>query len=107
MNGEETGEWIEKVESQRRRRWEILRELRIPRSTYYQWRKAYEEEGLAGLERGRSGGRIWNRLLTGEVERVSAVARLHPDLSPRLLVVKITDEEDFAISESTVYRILK
>jgi len=36
-----------------------------------------------------------------------AVARLHPELSPRLLAVKITDEEDFAIAESTVYRILK
>jgi putative transposase len=107
MNGAGKGELIEKVEGQRRRRSEILRELQIPRSTYYHWRKAYEEEGLAGLERGRSGGRIWNRLLAGEVERVSAVARLHPELSLRLLAVKITDEEDFAVSESTVYRILK
>jgi putative transposase len=107
MNGEGKGELIEKVESQRRRRSEVLRELQIPRSTYYHWRKAYEEEGLAGLERGRSGGRIWNRLLAEEGERVSAVARLHPELSPRLLAVKITDEEDFAVSESTVYRILK
>lgn len=41
------------------------------------------------------------------MERVLAVARLHPELSPRLLAVKITDEEDFGISESTVYRILK
>jgi transposase len=83
MNGAGKGELIEKVEGQRRRRSEILRELQIPRSTYYHWRKAYEEEGLAGLERGRSGGRIWNRLLAGEVERVSAVARLHPELSLR------------------------
>lgn len=35
------------------------------------------------------------------------IARLHPELSPRLLSVKITDEEDFSISESTIYRILK
>jgi hypothetical protein len=32
---------------------------------------------------------------------------LHPDLSCRLLAVKITDEEAFAVSEATVYRFLK
>ena len=107
MDGVRKGDLIEKVESQRGHRSDTLQELQIPRSTYYQWRKAYEEEGIVGLEKGRSGGRIWNRLLGAEVERVLAVARLHPELSPRLLAVKITDEEDFAISESTVYRILK
>ena len=45
--------------------------------------------------------------MADEVERVLEVARLHSELSPRLLAVKITDEEDFSISESTVYRILK
>ena len=107
MNGVMKGDLIEKVESQRGRRSDILQELQIPRSTYYQWRKAYEEEGIGGLEKVRSGGRIWNRLMAVEGERVLAVARLHPELSPRLLAVKITDEEDFSISESTVYRILK
>jgi transposase InsO family protein len=42
-----------------------------------------------------------------EVEGVLKVARLHPELSPRLLAIKIRDEEDFSISESRVYRILK
>ena len=107
MNGGMKGDLIEKVESQRGRRSEILETLQIPRSTYYQWRKAYEEEGIAGLQKVRSGGRIWNRLMAAEVERVLAVARLHPELSPRLLAVKITDEEDFSVSESTVYRILR
>ena len=41
------------------------------------------------------------------MQKVLEIARLHPELSPRLLAVKITDEEDFSISESTVYRILK
>jgi putative transposase len=107
MNGERKGDLIEKVESQGGRRSEILRALQIPRSTYYQWRKVYKEEGLTALEKVRSGGRIWNRLLAVERERVLQVARLHPELSSRLLAVEITDEEDFAISESTVYRILK
>ncbi len=107
MTGVMKGDLVEKVESQRGHRSDILRGLQIPRSTYYQWRKAYEKEGAAGLERVRSGGRIWNRLMADEVERVLEVARLHSELSPRLLAVKITDEEDFSISESTVYRILK
>jgi len=107
MNGVMKGDLVEKVESQRGSRSDILQELQIPRSTYYHWRKTYEEEGIAGLQKVRSGGRIWNRLMAAEVERVLKVARLHPELSPRLLAVKITDEEDFSISESTVYRILK
>ncbi len=107
MTGVMKGDLIEKVESQRGHRSDILQGLQIPRSTYYQWRKAYEEEGIAGLAKVRSGGRIWNRLMAIEVGRVLKIARLHPELSPRLLAVKITDEEDFSISESTVYRILK
>jgi hypothetical protein len=40
MNGVMKGDLIEKVESQRGRRSDILQELQIPRSTYYHWRKA-------------------------------------------------------------------
>jgi len=107
MNGQMKGDLIEKVELQGRRRLKILQELNIPRSTYYKWRKAYEEGGIAGLKKVGSERRIWNRLSAGEVQKVLEIARLHPELSPRLLAVKITDEEDFSISESTVYRILK
>jgi transposase-like protein len=42
MAGQMKGDLIEKVESQRGRRSEILQELKIPRSTYYKWRKAYK-----------------------------------------------------------------
>ena len=45
--------------------------------------------------------------MAAEVERVLKVGRLHPVLLPRLLAVKITDAEDFSVSESSVYRILK
>jgi transposase InsO family protein len=31
----------------------------------------------------------------------------NPEISSRLLAIKITDEEDFSVSESTVYRLLK
>jgi putative transposase len=99
---------IQKVEGQRGCRSNMLEELEISRSTYYKWRKAFEEYGLGGLTKIKpSARRIWNRLTAGETEKVLEIARLHPELSPRLLAVKITDEESFSISESTVYRILR
>jgi len=99
---------IWKVEAQRGRRSQMLNELRIPRSTYYKWLKGYRGDGLDGLTKRKPlVRRIWNRLMVGERERVLEIARLHPELSSRLLAVKMTDEEAFSVSESTVYRMLK
>jgi putative transposase len=106
MEGREDLIW--RVEGQRGRRSKMLELLRIPRSTYYKWRKGYRGDGLEGLRKRKpSTRRIWNRLMVGEKERVMEIARLHPELSSRLLAVKITDEEVFSVSESTVYRILR
>ena len=86
----------------------ILDDLEIPRSTYYKWRKEFDDNGLPGLARIKPlAKRVWNRLTKPEINRVLEVARLHPELSSRFLSVKITDEGTFSISESTVYRILK
>jgi len=99
---------IKKVELKEGHRAAVLDNLGIPRSTYYKWRRAFDEDGLPGLAGTKPiARRIWNRLAEAEVKRILEVARLHPELSPRLLAVKITDEEDFSVSESTVYRILK
>jgi putative transposase len=82
--------------------------LGISRSTYYQWRKQYRENGIKGLEKVKPiANRIWNRLSDHERLTVLRVARDHPELSARLISVKITDEQDFHVSESTVFRILK
>jgi len=99
---------IRKVERQQGRRAQLLAEFKIPSSTYYKWRKAYDEGGVTGLAKTKPGPkRSWNRLTASEENKVLEVAVLHPELSPRLLAIKITDQEDFSISESTVYRILK
>ena len=106
MEGKE--ELIFRVEAQRGRRSQVLKELMVPRSTYYQWRKGYRGDGLEGLTKGKpSARRVWNRLRVEEREKVLEIGRLHPELSSRLLAVKITDEEAFSVSESTVYRILR
>lgn len=99
---------IKKVELKEGRRTHVLGDLGIPRSTYYKWRRIYDEDGMPGLVGIKPiARRVWNRLSDTEVKLVLEVARLHPELSPRLLSVKITDEEDFSVSESTLYRILK
>ena len=108
MDSKSREDLIVKVENQGGRRSKVLRDLKIPRSTYYTWLKAYKEQGIEGLTKTNASARkIWNRLTAEETERVLEIARLHPELSPRLLAVKITDEESFSISESTVYRILR
>jgi transposase InsO family protein len=108
MDGYQREDLIKKVELQDGHRVKMLDDLGIPRSTYYKWRRTYDEDGMPGLEGIKPvARRIWNRLFETEVKKVLEVARLHPELSPRLLSVKITDEENFSVSESTVYRILK
>jgi len=108
MDGHDREDLIKKVELFEGHRAEVLDGLGIPRSTYYKWRKTYDEDGMVGLEKTKpKAKRIWNRLHEDEIKRVLEIARLHPELPPRLLAVKITDEEAFSVSESTVYRILK
>ncbi len=86
----------------------LLKELGIARSTFYHWRKTYAEGGMEALEKLKPKAKhIWNRITPPEVEQVLKVAREHPELSPRLLAVKITDQSEFSISESKVFRLLK
>jgi transposase InsO family protein len=99
---------IKMVEKSGRHKVNILNDLEISRSTYYKWRKSYDEDGITGLAKSKtSARRVWNKLTGDERAIVIKIARLHPELSSRLLAVKITDEEGFYVSESTVYRILK
>lgn len=85
-----------------------LRELDIPRSTFYRSYKLYLEEGYDGLAtRPVQKRRFWNRIPDGERERVAELAIEKPELSPRELAWHITDREGWFVSESSVYRILK
>jgi len=90
---------LAQVESQPRRKRQALVELGISKSTYYRWRR--------GLSFSRKRERPWNRITPNEGRRTLAVARESPELSSRQLAAWITDNEGFAVSESTVYRILK
>ena len=93
------------VETLARRKRQALSELGIARSTYYRWRQGQRCDGLEFHSGDR--GRPWNRITPKEEERMLAAAREFPELSSRQLATWITDNAGFAVSESTVYRILR
>jgi putative transposase len=99
MSPSEKGDILAQVENQCRRKRKVLAELGISRSTYYRWRQGQPES--------KRRGRPWNRVTPNEERRILAVAREFPELSSRQLSAWITDHEGFAVSESTVYRILR
>jgi putative transposase len=90
---------LAQVESQSRGKRQALAELGIPKSTYYRWRRRQPDPG--------NKRRPWNRITPDEDRRILAVARESPELSSRQLAAWITDNEGFAVSESTLYRILR
>jgi len=84
---------------------QALVEIGIPRSTYYRWRQEQRDDGLESHSGNR--GRSWNRIMPEEEEKILTTAREFPELSSRQLATWITDNAGFAVSESTVYRILR
>ena len=85
-----------------------LDKLGIPSTTFYRWYDRYQAFGEAGLEDRTSGpGRVWNRIPDDIRQRVVEMALDEPELSPRELAVKFTDEKSYFVSEASVYRLLK
>jgi transposase InsO family protein len=84
---------------------QALVELGIPRSTYYRWRQEQRDDGPEPHSGDR--GRSWNRITPDEEGKILTTAREFPELSSRQLATWITDNAGFAVSESTVYRILR
>jgi putative transposase len=87
---------------------QTLKELDVPRSTFYDWYRRYREEGPEGLaDRQPRRRQFWNQIPQQVREHVVDVALEHTEKSPRQLAWHITDTENYFISESSVYRILK
>ncbi|MFC1968143.1 IS3 family transposase [Chloroflexota bacterium] len=90
---------LAQVETQSRGKRQALMVLGIPKSSYYRWRRGQPDS--------RNRRRPWNQITPEEEDNVLAVAREYTELSSRQLSAWITDNAGFAVSESTVYRILR
>ena len=90
---------LAQVETQSKGKRQVLMSMGIPKSSYYRWRQRKPDLG--------NRKRPWNRITPEEDGKVLAVARESPELSSRQLAAWITDNAGFAVSESTVHRILR
>jgi len=106
MAPEEKASLIALVRSSPLLRKQVLAQLDLPKSTYYDWLRRREDELVGAAS--RSPRRVtWNRLRPEEEQAVLGLARAAPELSPRQLAFRITDTAAFSVSESTCYRLLK
>lgn len=87
---------------------QTLQELDVPRSSFYRWYGRYQAEGYEGLaNRGHQPKQFWNKIPQQVQDEVVELALEQPEKSPRELAVAFTDKQEYFISESSVYRILK
>ncbi len=85
-----------------------LEKIGIPRATFYRWYDLYQTGGPEALEdRNSRPKRVWNRIPDEVRERIVRLALDEPELSPRELAVRFTDEQRYFISQASVYRLLK
>ena len=84
-----------------------LRHLGIPPATFYRWYDLYQAGSLEALEdRPSRPGRVWNRIPDAVRRRILDLALAEPELSPRELAVRFTDQARYFVSEASVYRLL-
>ena len=107
LRAAETREVIRLVEESDLSVRHTLRELQVPRATFYTWYRRYAEAGLEGLApRPSAARRYWNRIPPRVRQQVVDAALAAPARTPRELAWAFTDREGHFLSESSVYRIL-
>ena len=85
-----------------------LEKLGIPRSSFYRWYDRYQRRGPEGLaDRPSRPDRVWNCIPEPIGSQIVDLALDQPELSPRELAVRFTDEAEYFVSEASVYRLLK
>jgi putative transposase len=101
-------EIIELVEQSHLPAKRTLDKLGIPRATFYRWYDRYFNGGPEALADHRSRpDRVWNRIPDDVRGQIIDLALELPELSPRELAVRFTDERKYFVSEASVYRLLK
>ena len=87
---------------------QTLARLDVHKSTFYNWLKRYQENGIDGLEDQKPIPQsVWNKICDEHRGAIVDLALDKPELSPRELAVSYTDSKRYFVSESTVYRLLK
>ncbi len=104
MNPHEKASLIALVRSSPLPRKQVLAQLGLAQSTYYDWLRQRADVVYPGSSSPR---RPWNRLRPEEEQAVLSLARASPELSPRQLALRLTDTGAFSVSESTCYRLLR
>ena len=85
-----------------------LEKLGVPRSSFYRWYDRFQRGGPEALaDRPSRPDRVWNRIPEAVRDQVIDLALELPELSPRELAVRFTDERRYFVSEASVYRLLK
>jgi transposase-like protein len=87
---------------------ETLERIGIPRATFYRGYDLYQSGGPEALEDRRpQPKRVWNRIPDAIRQQIIQLALDEPELSPRELAVRFTDQHGYFVSEASVYRLLK
>jgi transposase InsO family protein len=85
-----------------------LARLGIPSTTFYRWYDRYQSGGVEALEDRRPRPRrVWNRIPDERRQELLKLALDEPELSPRALAVRFTDQAGYFVSEASAYRLLK
>ncbi len=85
-----------------------LEKLQVPRSTFYDWYRHYQELGPEGLKpKSSRNNQFWNRIPDPVRKQIVDLALEYPEESPRQITYRFIEEKAYFVSESSVYRILK
>ena len=85
---------------------EACRDFNIPYSSFYEWKKAYEKEGKAGLRRKKPVAYSHPKKIPIQVaEKILQIRRAY-QLGPERIMWYLERYHGISVSESTVYRIL-
>jgi putative transposase len=85
-----------------------LRQLGVPPATFYRWYDRYQRGGSEALaDLPSRPDRVWNRIPDATREQIVDLALAKPELSPRELAVRFTDQQRYFVSKASVYRLLK
>ena len=82
------------------------RDFNIPDSSFYEWKKAYEKEGTAGLRRKKPVAYSHPKKIPIQVAEKILQIRRDYQLGPERIMWYLERYHGISVSESTVYRIL-